>query len=69
MSSLAHRQGLIDFEDLQPERGYSPWRAYCQLKLAMRMFALELQRRSNAQGWGLLSAGLASWVCADEVGS
>lgn len=56
MSSLAHRQGSIDFEDLQLERGYSPWRAYCQSKLAMLMFTLELQRRSGAQGWGLLSA-------------
>jgi NAD(P)-dependent dehydrogenase (short-subunit alcohol dehydrogenase family) len=56
LSSLAHRQGSIDFEDLQLERGYSPWKAYCQSKLAMLMFALELQRRSDTHGWRLLSA-------------
>ncbi|MGA2219378.1 MAG: SDR family oxidoreductase [Terracidiphilus sp.] len=56
LSSLAHRQGSIDFEDLQLERGYSPWKAYCQSKLAMLMFALDLQRRSATYGWRLLSA-------------
>jgi len=55
LSSLAHRQGRIDFDDLQGERLYRPWKAYSQSKLAMLMFALELQRRSDAQGWGLMS--------------
>ncbi|WP_369935761.1 oxidoreductase [Xanthomonas tesorieronis] len=53
LSSLAHRQGRIDFDDLQTERPYRPWKAYGQSKLAMLMFSLELQRRSDAQGWGL----------------
>jgi NAD(P)-dependent dehydrogenase (short-subunit alcohol dehydrogenase family) len=56
VSSLAHRQGRIDFDDLHLERGYKPGRAYSQSKLAKLIFALELQRRSNAQGWGLRSA-------------
>ena len=55
LSSLAHRSGKIDFSDLQEERGYRPWKAYTQSKLAMLMFALELQRRSGAGGWGLMS--------------
>ena len=57
VSSGAHRMGKrkIDFADLESERKYSPWNAYCQSKLAMLMFALELQRRSDANGWGLLS--------------
>ena len=55
LSSLAHRSGKIDFADLQGERGYKPWKAYTQSKLAMLMFALELQRRSDAGGWGLMS--------------
>ncbi|MGY8682986.1 SDR family oxidoreductase [Bradyrhizobium sp. UFLA05-153] len=55
LASLAHRSGRIDFDDLQSKRSYRPWRAYCQSKLAMLMFALELQRRSNAAGWGLKS--------------
>jgi NAD(P)-dependent dehydrogenase (short-subunit alcohol dehydrogenase family) len=55
LSSIAHQQGRIDFDDLQGERLYRPWKAYSQSKLAMLMFALELQRRSDAQGWGLMS--------------
>lgn len=30
ISSLAHRSGAIDFDDLQSKRSYRPWRAYCQ---------------------------------------
>ena len=55
LSSLAHRSGAIDFDDLQGAKSYNPFKAYCQSKLAMLIFALELQRRSNAAGWGLLS--------------
>jgi NAD(P)-dependent dehydrogenase (short-subunit alcohol dehydrogenase family) len=55
LSSLAHRSGAINFDDLQSKRSYRPWRAYCQSKLAMLMFSLELQRRSDAAGWGLRS--------------
>jgi len=55
VSSLAHRTGFIDFDDLQGVRVYSPWKAYGQSKLAMLMFALELQRRSDAAGWNLTS--------------
>jgi NAD(P)-dependent dehydrogenase (short-subunit alcohol dehydrogenase family) len=55
LSSLAHRSGAIHFDDLQSAQSYSPWKAYCQSKLAMLIFALELQRRSDAAGWGLLS--------------
>src|SRR5713226_9489997 len=55
VSSLAHRTGFIDFDDLQGARVYSPWKAYGQSKLAMLMFALELQRRSDAAGSNLTS--------------
>src|SRR6266404_1467005 len=55
VSSLAHRTGFIDFDDLQGARVYSPWKAYGQSKLAMLIFALELQRRSDAAGWNLTS--------------
>jgi len=55
ISSLAHRTGFIDFDDLQGARVYSPWKAYGQSKLATLMFALELQRRSDAAGWNLIS--------------
>jgi NAD(P)-dependent dehydrogenase (short-subunit alcohol dehydrogenase family) len=55
VSSIAHRMGRIDFADLQAERSYSAMRVYCQSKLAMLLFAMELQRRSVANGWGLTS--------------
>ena len=55
LSSVAHRSGAIHFDDLQSARSYAPWKAYCQSKLAMLVFALELQRRSDAAGWGLMS--------------
>jgi NAD(P)-dependent dehydrogenase (short-subunit alcohol dehydrogenase family) len=55
LSSLAHRSGAIDFDDLQGAKSYNPFKAYCQSKLAMLIFALELQRRSDAAGWGLMS--------------
>lgn len=54
LSSNAHRQGTITFDDLQLAQGYGPWKAYGQSKLAMLLFALELQRRSDASRWGLL---------------
>jgi NAD(P)-dependent dehydrogenase (short-subunit alcohol dehydrogenase family) len=50
LSSIAHRTGRINFDDLQSERRYSRWRAYGQSKLADLMFALELDRRLRAAG-------------------
>src|SRR5258707_8963060 len=65
-SSIAHRTGFIQFSDLQGERFYSPWKAYNQSKLAMLMFALELQRRSDAAGWNLISnAAHPGWARTD----
>jgi NAD(P)-dependent dehydrogenase (short-subunit alcohol dehydrogenase family) len=55
LSSIAARQGAIDFDNLQAQRRYQPMAAYSQSKLACLMFALELQRRSDAARWGLLS--------------
>jgi NAD(P)-dependent dehydrogenase (short-subunit alcohol dehydrogenase family) len=55
LSSLAHRFGKIQLDDLNWERSYKAWPSYGQSKLAMLMFAFELQRRSDANGWGLMS--------------
>lgn len=55
LSSIAARQGKIDFTNLQSENGYRPMVAYSQSKLACLMFAFELQRRSDANGWGITS--------------
>jgi NAD(P)-dependent dehydrogenase (short-subunit alcohol dehydrogenase family) len=48
VSSLGHRRGRIDFEDLHGERSYARWRAYYQSKLANLLFTYELQRRLEA---------------------
>jgi NAD(P)-dependent dehydrogenase (short-subunit alcohol dehydrogenase family) len=55
LSSLAARQGRIHFDDPQFEKSYAPMQAYGQSKLAVLMFARELDRRSKAAGWGILS--------------
>jgi NAD(P)-dependent dehydrogenase (short-subunit alcohol dehydrogenase family) len=57
VSSGAANMGLkkINFGDLQWERSYGPWIAYCQSKLADLMFALELGRRSASAGIPLVS--------------
>lgn len=55
VSSIAARKGVIDFANLQAERVYKPLAVYSQSKLACLMFAFELQRQSDAAGWGLSS--------------
>ena len=55
VSSLAHGFGRIDIDDLQSVVGYSPQSSYGNSKLANLMFALELERRSQAARAGLVS--------------
>ena len=55
MTSSAARQGKINWDDLQSEQKYSPVRSYGQSKLADLLFAVELDRRSTAGGWGVVS--------------
>lgn len=55
VSSIAAPRGVIDFDDLNAEKNYVPMTAYAQSKLANLMFAFELQRRSEANGWGVAS--------------
>lgn len=45
VSSDAHRSARIHFDDVQGERRYRGWRAYCQSKLANLLFTYELARR------------------------
>jgi NAD(P)-dependent dehydrogenase (short-subunit alcohol dehydrogenase family) len=55
VSSLAHRNGKINFDDLQGAKKYVPWDQYNESKLANLMFALELERRAREQGSRLVS--------------
>lgn len=47
-SSLAHRRGAIDFDNLDASRGYGRTKFYNQSKLANLLFAMELDRRLRA---------------------
>ena len=55
LSSIYARAGRFDWGNLQAERSYSPGRAYGESKLAMLVFARELNRRSMEAGWGILA--------------
>jgi NAD(P)-dependent dehydrogenase (short-subunit alcohol dehydrogenase family) len=48
VSSGVHSSGCIDFDDLQMERGFDGWQAYCNSKLANALFTCELARRLDA---------------------
>jgi len=67
LASVAARQGKIDFANLQSERDYKPMVAYSQTKLACLMFGFELQRRSEANGWGIASIAAHPGVARTEL--
>lgn len=50
LSSNAHKQGKINFDDLQSEKSYSKLGAYNQSKLACLMFTYALQRKLEKKG-------------------
>lgn len=50
VSSIGHRRGTINFDDLHFQRGYRYQYAYFQSKLANLLFTYELQRRLAAAG-------------------
>jgi NAD(P)-dependent dehydrogenase (short-subunit alcohol dehydrogenase family) len=53
--SIAADRGEVRWDDPNWERDYDPMTAYSSSKSAFGLFALELQRRSDASGWGLRS--------------
>lgn len=67
VSSVAARAGRLRFDDLQSGLAYRPMDAYGQSKLACLMFALELQRRSDAAGWGLRSVAAHPGIARTDL--
>ncbi|MDD7939491.1 SDR family oxidoreductase [Actinomycetospora lutea] len=53
--SVAARRGAVHWDDLHWQGSYEGTRAYAQSKIAFGLFALELDRRSRAGGWGITS--------------
>ncbi|MCB0704306.1 MAG: SDR family NAD(P)-dependent oxidoreductase [Saprospiraceae bacterium] len=50
LSSAVHKNGTINFDDLQSEKEYDRMKAYAQSKLACLLFTYELQRRLEKAG-------------------
>jgi NAD(P)-dependent dehydrogenase (short-subunit alcohol dehydrogenase family) len=50
VASEAHRRATLDFSDLQNEKNFSGWQAYCRSKLANILFTRELARRLAGTG-------------------
>jgi NAD(P)-dependent dehydrogenase (short-subunit alcohol dehydrogenase family) len=67
VSSMAHRMGRMDFDDLHfTRRGYDAWAAYGQSKLANLLFTFELQRRLEAEGVDVIAAAAhPGWTGTD----
>lgn len=66
-SSIAHRQGRIDFGNLDVARGYNRMNFYAQSKLANLMFVLELDRRLRAAGSPIAAIGCHPGVAGSEL--
>jgi hypothetical protein len=47
VASLAHRNGKMEWDNLESEKSYTPWGAYNNSKLANILFARELDRRAR----------------------
>ncbi len=67
VSSMAHRRGKVDLDDLYFERReYNPMEAYCQSKLANLLFTFELHRTLEAAGADTIAvAAHPGWTSTD----
>ena len=67
VSSLVDKRAKLVFDDLMSERRYSPTASYAQSKLALLLFSRELQRRSDVEGWGILSVAAHPGIAVTEL--
>ncbi|WP_104167733.1 SDR family oxidoreductase [Arthrobacter sp. SX1312] len=54
-TSVAARKGAMNWDDLNYEQSYDVMKAYTGSKVAVGLFARELEARSRANGWGISS--------------
>lgn len=67
LSSIAHKNGRMQFDDPNWEKSYSRGQAYGQSKVACLIFAYELQRRINDAGSSVKSVAAHPGVSATEL--
>ena len=67
LSSNAHKRSKIHFGDLQMEQGYAPMKSYGQTKLALLVYAQELERQSEQHGSRLVSIGAHPGLSATSI--
>ncbi|XP_038124844.1 retinol dehydrogenase 12-like [Cyprinodon tularosa] len=66
VSSLAHERGKIDFDDINQQKNYNPWKSYSQSKLANVLFTRELAKK--LEGTGVTTYSLHPGVIRTELG-
>lgn len=69
VSSIAHEQGMMNWDDLAWEKNYSEWGAYGMSKLANLLFAYELQRKLEVAGVDTMSIGCHPGYAATNLQS
>lgn len=67
LSSIAHKNGSIDFENLKLEKPYDKFREYGQSKVADLIFTLELQRRLEKTNSTTKSIGVHPGISKTEL--
>jgi NAD(P)-dependent dehydrogenase (short-subunit alcohol dehydrogenase family) len=67
VASLAHRNGKMDWDNLEGEKSYSPWGAYNMSKLANILFARELDRRAREAHSKLLSVAVHPGISITNI--
>ena len=67
VASLAHRNGKMEWDNLQGEKSYSPWGAYNMSKLANILFARELDRRAREAHSKLMSVAVHPGISMTNI--
>jgi NAD(P)-dependent dehydrogenase (short-subunit alcohol dehydrogenase family) len=68
VTSLVQAYAQIDFDDIHARLRYEPMRAYNQSKLAVLMFALELDARARRAGFRLQSLAAHPGIARTAIG-
>lgn len=67
LSSIAHKNGVIDFNNLKLEKPFDKFREYGQSKVADLIFTFELQRRLGAKNSSTISIGAHPGISKTEL--